>query len=672
MKYIFAISLLFCVHTSNGRSYEGKFIPDEIVANPAGKLAIYNSKYVFPVRLFQEDVIGEYLTLHKQFLHLYELISITPSNVTASISSIVSLLLEELQEWKHDYFSSIAKVHNLFNWDIHGNKRSKRGLVDLGGSLLNVLFGTAEQKDITSLNLTLSKVFEHTKSQDMEINLHSQILNVTTRKINRINIVQKKLSNLISELDDKIQSMENITEVVELNQYHSNAFSSLILALMNINQKTASLGEGIIAMIRGTLSPLVIENDTLREFLQIIVEKGHSLIINDNEISLNFYYDITTVNAIFEHQTNSILFLISIPINLHHGEIYNMYKITSLLRSTPVSEVFTAYKVAEYLAIGENGGVMELDSLQGCNHIDKIFVCALQQEVVNQPESSCAFRLLNSLTPYSPICSKSMIKLKRPSFRLLNRIWYYATPEPLELYIHCFTDELSKRTEYVQNITLTGAGSIKIDSGCTATNEKVHLMATSKKFFDDAINISMVEEYLPSITEINKLRNSPLAKKINIDNILDDSNEDNINELTAQMDILYGLDHYYSDDLNYFSILVYTSIVLAFIALIIMLAGVGLMIVTYQHELMQHEEYELPEYGNIVPEVTTIRELEPQQILDISKAYHSMPKRSPLYENDIVMRKHLNSISSESQAMMENDSHSSMYITMDSTTETEV
>ena len=72
--------------------------------------------------------------------------------------------------------------------------------------------------------------------------------------------------------------------------------------------------EGILTMNRGILSPALVENDMLRRMLHMIREQGHSLLVDDSDISLNFYYDISTVHSIFEQNTHSILFLVSIPI----------------------------------------------------------------------------------------------------------------------------------------------------------------------------------------------------------------------------------------------------------------------------------------------------------------------------------------------------------------------
>ena len=479
-------------------SMNGEPVSDKIVSNQIGRLAIYNSKYVFPLRLYQDNILGEYDALHAQFANLYELISNSSSNGT---DSVVSLLIEELHEWKHDYFSSKAQVYNLFNWELNGKTRQKRGLINAGGSLLKLLFGTAEHKDIISLNATLAKVFEHSKLQDVEINLHTHILNVTTKKINRINIVQRKLSNLISDLDTRLQESEDINQVIEQNVYNSNTFSSLILALMNLQQKTATLREGIIDMIRGTLSPAVVENDMLRNLLELIKGQGHSLLIDDNDISLNFYYDISIVNTIFEQETNSILFLVSIPINLQFGQTFNLYKVYSLYHSTGVSNIFTKFNTMPYVAINKDGSMVEFDNLLGCQRINTIYVCGLETEINNAPENSCTFRLMKVMQPYHPICTQTVLKLHKASFRLINKVWHYAIPKPMELYVHC-KENLNKRSNYEQTITISGAGSIKLDQGCTATNNEIHLMATSKKFFQDSMNISMVQEYLPSYSGI--------------------------------------------------------------------------------------------------------------------------------------------------------------------------
>ena len=72
---------------------------------------------------------------------------------------------------------------------------------------------------------------------------------------------------LVIDLSDQFEKFDNITQILEENLYNSNAFSSLILALLNLNQKTLVLKSGVEDMMVGTLSPSIVDNEALQHLL---------------------------------------------------------------------------------------------------------------------------------------------------------------------------------------------------------------------------------------------------------------------------------------------------------------------------------------------------------------------------------------------------------------------
>ena len=72
------------------------------------------------------------------------------------------------------------------------------------------------------------------------------------------------------DLSDQLENFDNITQILEQNLYNSNVFSSLILALLNLNQKMLVLNSGIESMMYGKLSPSIIDNESLQDLLKIL------------------------------------------------------------------------------------------------------------------------------------------------------------------------------------------------------------------------------------------------------------------------------------------------------------------------------------------------------------------------------------------------------------------
>ena len=205
-----------------------------IIHKNIGSLSIYNSHYIFPLRMFMSEVVGQYDHLHHQFTHLYELIA--PEAKTNVTNSLAEMIVEELKEWRKDYSNSISMINHMFEWDLNPpHARQKRGWINAIGKASQVLFGTAMNSDMLKLNSSLEHLITTDKAQQLQINVHTKIMNITTNRISRINIVQKKLVNLVNDLADKFNNVDNFSQILDENVRNSNAFSSLILGLMNLN-----------------------------------------------------------------------------------------------------------------------------------------------------------------------------------------------------------------------------------------------------------------------------------------------------------------------------------------------------------------------------------------------------------------------------------------------------
>ena len=112
-----------------------------IITKDLGKLVIYNSKYLFPLRIYHHSIYGQYTNLRTQFESLYELLD--KNNISNLTNSLSSIILEELLEWKRDYGDSISLINNMFKWRLNPTKlqRNKRGLINGVAKISNIIFG---------------------------------------------------------------------------------------------------------------------------------------------------------------------------------------------------------------------------------------------------------------------------------------------------------------------------------------------------------------------------------------------------------------------------------------------------------------------------------------------------------------------------------------------------
>ena len=598
-----------------------------IIAKDIGKLTIYNSHYIFPLRIYHSEIYGQYAYLHDQFEALYELINpSTPQNLT---NSLVEVILEELKDWKSDYGDSISIINNMFKWSLDppNLRRTKRGYLDGIGSFSKMLFGTAMDSDVNHLNSSMTKLLSRFKTHELQLNIHTKILNVSTARISRIDIVQKKLVRLVNDLADKIEYYDNFSQIIESQIYNSNAFSSLILALMSLNQKTVILKKGIEEMMQGKLSPSIIDTKALRYYLTLIQKEGHNLLINENDILLSFYYNIAQVHSTLESETSSILFLVSFPINFSVTKTFDLKEIISLPVASYYENIFTKYRVEKYLAISSNGKYFERNTLADCKKSQNIYVCPLTTQLNVNHNQSCALRLINNIMPLEPICSTNLVRLSAPTFYLDKGIWYYSTPYPIELKISC-NDKYYRAWINVRNETLKGSGKIRIGMGCWAVSKNIYLMPTEMNFYIKGRNYSQKVEHKRSKMFTKKLKSFSKLNKINMSELIG-SDQQNLEELTSRMKLLNNFNNDYNSKIEFYTDWSYGTSIISMFALALTIFLLSLFVQEYTREMNRNLE-DMEGHEDI--STSSIMFLTQKGVFtkeELKEAY----RKDPLYEN---------------------------------------
>ena len=600
-----------------------------IIHKNIGSLAIYNSHYVFPLKLYMSEIIGQYDHLHHQFTHLYELIS--PEAKTNITNSLAEMIVQELKEWRKDYSNSISMINHMFEWDLNSkHQRQKRGWVNAIGKASQVLFGTAVNSDILKLNSSLEHLLNTDKAQQLQINIHTKIMNITTSRISRINIVQKKLVNLVNDLADKFNKMDNFSQIIDENLRNSNAFSSLILGLMNLNQKTIVLKNGIEQMVQGRLSPGIVDTKSLRLFLSLIKNAGHSLIGNNDKKTLSYYYSLSEVHSHFDKDTSSILFLVSFPISFSYSKMFKLTQIISFPLNSKFSTIFTKYKVPKYIARNTDGLYMEKDTLDECKKANDIVACPLTTNLNKRKNESCAISLLENLSPPEAVCATTIIKLKSPEFYLSKGIWHYATPYKLEMNISC-NDKHFQKWITTKSQILKGTGKLKIGMGCVGVSESIYLMQTEEDIYIKNRNYTFTKEIIPSLSIGQKLSSITKVNHLNITELVTNNDQQDLQELTSRLEILDNMNKNYDYYYTYYEEWSYATSVISIFALALTIFLLGLFIHEYFDEVHNYTEPEITQ-----EEICNSIIFEQKPKIFLQSQENREFARPPLYENQVI------------------------------------
>ena len=632
-----------------------------ILTKDMGSLALFNSQYVFPLRLYEDELLGHFAEIHLQFVKLYN--AIFEKSQNNDTDPVMQLLLNELELWKHDYYHSLTVVKNLFRWSIpvHEPHRLKRGAFNGGGYLLKLLIGTATEDDVNLLDKSVNKLIATSKLHEMEINLHSHIINVTTTKINNIQAIQNKLEKVVTQLNANIDNLDNFTDVLQTDLYDSNAFASLILALLQINQKVSLIKKGITTMMSGVLAPEIVDTETLQEFLAVI-KKKHFLLFDADDISLSFFYDTATVHSMYDHKSNSILFLVSFPINILYSQPFSLKEVSPILLESNIPNIFTQLDVPKYLAINANGNYFEKQDLLDCTKWQHVHICPLRKGLQTNQNNSCTLSKINNIKPSAAVCNTRLIKVQQPIFTLHDNYWYYASTVNFTLHIHCL-DIYYESWTHVDNVTIMGTGRIKINHGCVASSEHIYLKATAKSIYSEARNVTFEQEPLP-VKILEELNNKSIGKNINLTDLLINVGDNtNLDDLTSRLAILDNFKDRQNIESNVNKYLIYTSFFLSLLSICI-LFWIGFIIIqdwkettytinqdgegTYQKREVKLDNKDSKKRNSLPKESPAIN------MVDIKEAY----RKSNIYENDIERLREVNRKASEIYMNMEVSSDS--------------
>ena len=351
----------------------------------------------------------------------------------------------------------------------------------------------------------------------------------------------------------------------------------------------------------------------------------------DNQIMLlSFYYKIANVKAIIESDFSAILFLVAFPVIYDHAEVFDLKSVESLYMQSSIKNLYTKYKIPNYLALSKQGWYAEFEDLSHCQKVKSVHVCPVERGLFKEPKDSCQLRLINNIVPFEPTCNMEVSHLKQPIFKYMKEFWYYAIPTPVKLTITC-KDNYWKKWVEVKNITIQGSGKIKIKHGCVGTSVGVFLMPTSTNLYTEGKNITITEEVLPSLAVERRLRSLSITQKINITELFSNSDKTDLNELTAKLSVIHSLDSSHSIDINYYSALAYIAIILSTTSIALAIALIAMMIQEYRNELQGLHNL----HGSVRHYIN-----EPKREFNAQDLRNGL-YRMPLYENDFDIRQHM-------------------------------
>ena len=194
--------------------------------------------------------------------------------ISKNVGHQLSFMIRNLKQKKDsikNFFISLGQKRNT-------RGRHPRGLMNIGGNVLNYAFGVAtetqldrEQTRITNLEGLFSQV-------SSKINIHQQVLNAT---ISHLLSLADQQSNLESSVEMIKTHLESLITVSEIKFKEINAILMITSAINYINSGLLELyltfedfKLGIKGLQDGNLDSSIVAKNDMLEILHVIIEKN--------------------------------------------------------------------------------------------------------------------------------------------------------------------------------------------------------------------------------------------------------------------------------------------------------------------------------------------------------------------------------------------------------------
>lgn len=200
-------------------------------------------------------------------------------------------------------------------------RRSKRGLINLGGKILKEIFGVMDEKDSEMVEKQIStlknsnKLISHIMQKQTFIMKNSiQLIGNNTQQLD----YQYKL------IEQLMQNMLNLTTLQELNHYFDEMSNIMLSAIFHITKLQNNILNSLASAQQNRLDLKVIDPHTLMEALEKIPTTAQGEFKFPIKPSIeNVYEVIQFLDVTVKHSANRLLYEITLPLTTADKYILN-------------------------------------------------------------------------------------------------------------------------------------------------------------------------------------------------------------------------------------------------------------------------------------------------------------------------------------------------------------
>lgn len=397
--------------------------------------------------------------------------------------------------------------------------RSRRGLLNLGGKIIKVIFGNPDADDLQSIH---NKLEDLSHQQADSIFLQQELLTLTrtlsretSRNSDRIRSLATDMVKLMDPLLKRMKVAElqiqrnNLTLQLFMNT--STALTNLRLAsirgLLEIKELVSSIQTvSLSGEIGATLVP-PLELSKIVKKVQIALPRGLALVTGTNPLDMYKYYLMSKVHA---HSVGHFIrIFIDLPL-VSQDHMFKMFQVKVVPVADASMKTSFLYRVPENLFIlsdnKEIHGALQPLELQACKGRTPV-VCPADNVLYYRQQPTCVSALYrDEQSNIDKLCERVILTTPQPPAWVWHgesHTWYYSLPHREKLIAEC---QRSSNPEVVES-TIHGVGQLVSVSGCTYHTDQYLLFR--REGGNTVVQLEKQIINVPSIPMLEVLPNMP-------------------------------------------------------------------------------------------------------------------------------------------------------------------
>ena len=452
-----------------------------LVFTEVARVDITGNTYIVPYKINITEILNPLYEARVTVQYLEKSISAVQTIWRGQSTWEVGTLLKAIDDQINDFkeFVQFSVTKSPF-YSVGYQTRSKRGALNFVGEVGNALFGTATQEQIDQIHNILNKQKSLTEEERQQLNLHSQILNVTTAQIDKLDHAVGNLRSTVNSLVSNVSLLSARDKMWhELNNvllFTNNVISSRIL-FSNFRTHLTNVKLGINQMLEHKLSPFLVPTHTLLQLLSEASVVHPGLLYPPRPEYVGLYRDIIRIVPKSSNTDNIFYFYIMLPLRGLPGSSFDLFQIHSLPVSVPNTSYFGQIEVKnKFFAVSQDRSTYTMfDQLTDCNIHNHLYVCPPTGPLYTSAVLNCVAAIFFNDPISVNICPTTLFTHYHPIFIDTNDGWVYSTPTPISFSLNCPAKKLTQNL-----VEVSHTGILRIPAGCGASSSSITLPATSQ------------------------------------------------------------------------------------------------------------------------------------------------------------------------------------------------